>query len=144
MSITNGSFTAPIAPDLTKEAEGFVVAVAAGAGVAAVVNPAQPEQGATVFNVSNNWIRGTITFTAGVVALGAAATRVFVVPPGGTYSFDFADEGATDSATGAIGAIDSISIIAVTPPATGVVEASTLAAATAAVAGYVAVNFASA
>lgn len=145
MSITNGSFAAPVAPDLSKEVESFIVAVAAGAGAAQIVNPTQPQQGFTAYNVSNNWMRGTIVFTAGVVAVGAAATRTFVIPPGGTASEDFADEGMTDSATGAIGAIDSISFIAVTPPASGtVVESSALVAAAVAVAGHVAVNFASA
>lgn len=145
MSITNGSFSAPVSPDLSKELESQVGTIAAGAGAAMVFNPAQPQQGATVYNVSNNVIRGTVTLTAGTVALGAAATRAFTVPAGGTYSFDLADEGLTDSATGAIGAIDSISIVPVTvPAAAGVAEASTLAVAVAATAGYVVVNFASA
>ena len=85
-----------------------------------------------------------MAFTAGITAVGAAATRVFLIPPGGTYSADFADEGASDNAIGALNAIDSVSLIAVIAPAAGVVEASTLLAATAAIAGYVAINFASA
>lgn len=145
MSITNGSFSAPIAPDLAKEAEAFVYTIAAGAGVVGVVNPAQPQQGFTAYNVSNNAVRGTITFTAGIVAAGAAATRVFLIPAGGTYTADFADESLTDSATGAIGAIDSISYVPVTvPAAAGVAEVSTLAVAAAATAGFVVTNFASA
>jgi hypothetical protein len=110
-----------------------------------VFNNLQPQQGATIYNVSNNVIRGTVVLTAGTVAVGAAATRTFTVPAGGTYSFDLADEGTTDSATGAIGSIDSISIVPVTVPvAAGVVEASVLAVAAAATAGYVVVNWASA
>lgn len=145
MSLTSGSFSAPTPPDLAKEAEGFTYTILAGAGVAGVVNPAQPQQGFTAFNVSNNAVRGTITFTAGIVAAGGAATRVFLIPAGGTYSADFADEGTTDSVTGAIGAIDSISFVPVSlPVAAGVVEDSTLAVAAAATAGYVAINFASA
>jgi hypothetical protein len=145
MSITNGSFSAPIVPDLAKELESQVGTIAAGAGVPMVFNNLQPQQGATIYNVSNNVIRGTVVLTAGTVAVGAAATRTFTVPAGGTYSFDLADEGTTDSATGAIGSIDSISIVPVTVPATaGVVEASVLAVAAAATAGYVVVNWASA
>lgn len=145
MSISSGSFSAPIAPDLSKELESQVGTIVSGAGVPMVFNNLQPQQGATVYNVSNNTIRGTVTLTAGTIALGAAATRTFLVPAGGTYSFDLADESITDSATGAIGAIDSISIVPVTIPAVaGVVEASTLAVATAAVAGTVFVNWTSA
>ncbi len=145
MSLTNGSFSAPTAPDLAKELESQVGVIAAGAGVAMVFNNLQPQQGATIYNVSNNVVRGTVALTAGTVAIGAAATRTFIVPAGGTYSFDLADEGATDSATGAIGSIDSIRIVPVTVPAVaGVTEASVLVVAAAATAGYVAINWASA
>jgi hypothetical protein len=145
MSLTNGSFAAPTAADLNKEVESFAVTIVAGAGVAQVVNPAQAEEGVTVFNVSNNVIRATVVFSAGIVAAGGAATRAFLVPAGGTASIDWADSGATDSAQGNIGAIDSLSIVPVTiPVAAGVVEASTLAVAAAATPGYVLVNFATA
>jgi hypothetical protein len=145
LSLTNGSFAAPTAADLNKEVESFAVTIAAGAGVAAVVDPAQPEEGVTVFNVSNNVVRATVTFSAGIVAAGGAATRAFLVPAGGTASIDWADSGATDSAQGALGAIDSLSIAPVAiPVAAGVVEASALALATTATAGYVLVNFATA
>lgn len=145
MALSSGSFSAPIAPDLGKELESQVGTIAAGAGVPMVFNNLQPQQGATIYNVSGNVIRGTVLLTAGIIALGAAATRAFTIPAGGTYSFDLADEGITDSATGAIGAIDQITIVPVTVPvAAGVVEASTMVVAAAATAGYVVVNWASA
>jgi hypothetical protein len=145
MSLTSGNFTAPIAPDLAKEVESQIITIAAGAGVAQVSNPAQPQQGFTAYNVSNNLIRGTVVFTAGIVAAGGAATRTFLIPAGGTLSQDYADESMTDSATGAIGAIDSISFVPVTVPAApGVAESSTLAVAAAATGGYIAIDYMSA
>jgi hypothetical protein len=142
MSASNGSFAAPITPDLNKEAEAFLVRIAAGAGVAAVVNPAQPQSAFTAFNISNNYVRLTYTWSAGIISLGTAATRVSIIPPGGTFSADGADEGATDSAPGSIGFVDSISVVPVdVPVAAGVTEVGTLTAAAAAQAGYVAVNF---
>jgi hypothetical protein len=145
MSLTSGSFTAPIAPDLTKEVESHVITIASGAGVAQISNPAQPQQGFTAYNVSNNVIRGTVTFSASIVAAGGAATRTFLIPAGGTLAQDYADESISDSATGSIGAIDSISFVPVTlPAAAGIAEGSTLAVAAAAVAGYVIVDYMSA
>jgi hypothetical protein len=142
MSASNGSFSAPLAPDLAKEVEAFLVRIAAGVGVAAVVNPAQPQSSVTVYNVSNNWLKATWTFTAGITSLGTAATRVSIIPPGGTLSLDAADEGSTDSVAGSIGAFDSVSLVPVdVPVAAGVVEAGTLTAAAAAQAGYVAVDW---
>lgn len=142
MSMTNGSFSVPLSPDVTKEVGAFVVGIPAGAGVAQVVNPAVPVQGLTAFNYTTNLLRGTVTFSAGVTANGIAATRVFLVPPGASYSLDFSDHDG-DNAIGAIDAIESVSFIAVAPGA-ATAEASTLAAATAAVAGVAYVNFASA
>lgn len=145
MSLTSGNFSAPIAPDLAKEVESHIITIVAGAGVAQVSNPAQAQQGFVAFNVSNNLIRGTVTFSAGIVAAGGAATRTFLIPAGGTLAQDYADESVTDSATGAIGAIDSISFVPVTAPVVaGVVESSTLAVAAAATGGYIAVDYMSA
>lgn len=145
MSATNGAMGAvPVQPDLTKEHEGTIQTIAAGAAaVAGVHNPAQPQQSLTAFNASQNWVRGTITFSGGITSLGSAATRVFLVPPFGTYTYDSSDVGGdADNATGAINAIDSVSVIAVAvPTAAGVVEASTLAAAASTFAGHVAINF---
>lgn len=142
MSQTNGSMTAIVAADLTKVTEAYVVNVAAGAGAAQVVNPTVPVQSATVYNYTNNLMRGTVTFSAGITGVNAAALRTFLVPAGATYTIDFADHDG-DNAIGAVDAIDSISFIAVQAGA-GVAEASTLIAAVAALAGQVYCNFASA
>jgi len=142
MSMTNGSFAAPLTPDLTKAVESYVVGIPAGAGVAQVVNPTVPVQGLTAYNYTSNVLRGTVTFSAGVTGVNAAPVRTFLVPPGATYSLDFSDHDG-DNAIGAIDAIDSVSLIAVAPGAV-TAEASTLLAATAAVAGLAYINFASA
>jgi hypothetical protein len=140
MSMTGGAFSAPISPDLTKEVQSFVVSIPAGAGVAQVVNPNVPVQSMTTYNYTSNLIRGTVTFSAGIISTGVAATRTFLIPPGASASIDFADHDG-DNAVGSIDGIDSVSYVAVNP---GVVtaESSTLVAAAAAVAGSVYVNFA--
>lgn len=142
MSATHGSFAAPISPDLTKVVESYVVNVVAGAGAAQVVNPTVPVQAVTVYNYTTNIMRATVVFSAGITGVNAPALRTFLVPPGASYSVDFADH-AGDNAVGAIDAIDSISFIAVQSGA-AVAEASTLAAAIAASAGQVYANFVSA
>ena len=142
MAVSSGAFAAPISPDLTKEAQSFVVGIPAGAGVAQVVNPGVPVQGFTFYNYTSNVLRGTVTFTAGVVSATGAALRTFLVPPGATYSADYSAHDG-DNAVGAIDAIDSVSVVAVIPGAV-TAEASTLGAATAAVAGLAYVNFTSA
>ena len=139
MSMTNGSFAAPTSPDLTKEIQSFVVSVPAGAGAPQVVNPTVAVQAFTAYNYTNNLVRGTVTFSAGVTATGAIPTRSFLVPPGATASIDFADSDG-DNALGAIDSIDVITFIAVIAGAT-TAEASTLATATAATAGLLYVNF---
>ncbi len=145
MSLTSGSFNAPIAPvapDLAKEVESHIITIVAGAGVAQVSNPVQPQQGFVAFNVSNNLIRGTVTFSAGIVAAGGAATRTFLIPANGTLAQDYADESTTDSVAGSIGAIDSISFVPVTAPAAaGIAEGSTLSIATTASAGTIIVDY---
>jgi hypothetical protein len=94
----------------------------------------------TTYNYTSNLIRGTVTFSAGIISTGVAATRTFLIPPGASASIDFADHDG-DNAVGSIDGIDSVSYVAVNP---GVVtaESSTLVAAAAAVAGSVYVNFA--
>ena len=139
MSMTNGSFAAPLSPDLSKAVESFVVGVQAGAGVAAVVNPSVPMQALTAYNYTSNLLRATVTFSAGIVGTNAAPVRTFLIPPGATATLDFADHSG-DNAVGAIDGIDSVSVIAVIPGAV-TAEASTLAAATAAVAGVAYINF---
>jgi hypothetical protein len=139
LSMSSGAFSAPIAADLTKEVVSYVVAIPAGAGVAQVVDPAVPVQALTAYNYSSALVRAVVTFAAGITSTGVAATRTFLVPPGATASLDFADHDG-DNAVGHVNAIESVSFIAVVPGA-ATAEASTLAAATAAVAGLVYVNF---
>lgn len=142
MSMTNGSFAAPISPDLTKVVESFVVGIPAGAGVAQIVNPSVAVQGLTAYNYTTNVLRGTITLSAGVTGTNVAALRTFLVPPGATYSVDFSDHDG-DNAVGAIDAIDSVSFIAVDAGSV-TAESSTLVAAAAAAAGLAYLNFVSA
>jgi len=73
--MTNGSFSAPLAADLTKEIQSFVAYIPAGAGVAQVVNPSVPVQGVTAYNYTANLVRATVTFTAGITTTGAAAAE---------------------------------------------------------------------
>jgi hypothetical protein len=142
MSVTSGSFSAPLGPDLAKEIQSYVIGIPAGAGVAQTVNPTVAVQAVTLFNYTNNLLRATVTFSAGIVAAGAAATRTFLVPAGATYTIDFSAHG-NDNVVGAVDAIDSLSVIAVVSGA-ATAEASTLTAATAAVAGVAYANFISA
>jgi hypothetical protein len=142
MAITSGSFNATLPPDLTKEVVSYVVGIPSGAGVAQAVTPAIKAQAVTVFNATANLLRCAVTFSAGIVSAGVAATRTFLVPAGGSFSVDFANHEG-DNAVGAIDAITGISLIAV-QPGTVTAEASTLVASTAAVAGLAYVNLASA
>lgn len=141
MGATSGSFSPALSSDLTKEIGGWIVDIPAGAGVAQTVNPAVPFQSFTVNNLSLNWVRGTVTFTAGIISNAVAATRAFLISPNATVSFDLANSDG-DNAAGSIDAIDSISFIAV-QPGTASAEVSTLVAATAAVAGKMNIQFAS-
>lgn len=139
MAATNASAIAQPVADNAKNVGGNVAAIPAGAGVAQTVTPVVPQHGATVENLTSNWIRLAWTFTAGITAGGAAANRVSLLPPNRIYTFDFGDH-AGDNATGEIAPITSVSATAVaTPTATG--EAGALAAATAASAGLVVFNF---
>lgn len=140
MSMTSGSFSPAVPADVTKEVQSYAVGVAAGAGAAQVVKPTVPVQAVTAYNYTNNVMRATVTYSAGITSATAAAVRTFLVPPMGTASLDWADHDG-DNATGSVDGIDSVSLIAVTPVAGAVSEASTLAAVTAAQAGFVYLNF---
>jgi hypothetical protein len=125
-STTSGSFVPSAATaDLAKEVGSHVAVIPAGGNVAQVVNPAVPQQSLTAYNLSSQYIRGTVTLSVGITATGAAATRVFLLPPNATYSLDLGS--SIDDLTGNIEAIDSISYQAVTVAATA--ESGTLAAA---------------
>jgi hypothetical protein len=139
MSMVNGSFSAPIPADNTKEAWSTVLGFAAGAGVAAVANPPNPMSAFTLYNTTSNVLRGTIAFSAGTVSAGGATSQTFLVPAGGTYSADFQDHDG-DNAVGQLMSVDSISVI---PVAVGAVtaEGSTLVASASTIAGVALVNF---
>lgn len=139
MSISSGSFAAPIPADNTKEAWSSVVGFAAGAGVAQAINPPNPMSAFTLFNTTSNVLRGTIAFTAGTTAVGAAATQTFLVPAGGTLSVDFQEHDG-DNAVGQLMSIDSVTLIPVTVGAI-TAEASTLAASAATIAGVALISF---
>jgi hypothetical protein len=142
MAATSGALTATITPDLTKEVASFVVAIPAGLGIITTVIPAVKTQSVTIFNPTANLIRATFTFSPGIVSAGVAATRAVLVPAGATFSADFSDHDG-DNAVGAIDAITNVSFTAVNIGST-TAEASTLANATAAIAGMVIANFLSA
>jgi hypothetical protein len=139
MSISNGTFSAPVPADNTKEAWSSVVGFAAGAGVAAVINPPNPMSAFTLYNTTSNVLRGTIAFTAGTVSVGGAATQTFLVPASGTLSLDFQDHDG-DNAIGQLMSIDSVTLL---PVAVGAVtaEASTLIANAATIAGVALIDF---
>lgn len=139
-AITSGSFTPSAATaDLAKEVGSNVAVIPAGGNVAQTVNPAVPMQGFVAYNMSSQYVRGTIALSAGITAVGAAATRVFVLPPNSSYALDLGND--NDDLGGIIEAIDSITYQAVTIAATA--EASTLAAAPALAANAVIItNFA--
>ena len=122
MASTNGSFvnSAAAAADLGKEVTAYDVVIPL-ANTAQVVNPGQPFDAFTVYNLSSAYqLRGVITLSAGInsttPSTTPAAERAFVVPPLGTFSLDFSDK-TNDDATGSIGAIDSISFQALKTPA---------------------------
>lgn len=139
MAATNAyAISQPVA-DNAKNVGSNVVAIAAGAGVAQVVTPIVPQHGLTVENMTSNWIRLSWTFTAGIVAGGAAANRVSLIPPNRGWTFDFGDH-AGDNALGEITPVTSVSVIAVAAP-TATIESGALTAATAATAGLVVMNW---
>ena len=140
-STTSGSFTPSAATaDLAVELGAHVAVIPAGGNVAQTVNPAVPQQAFTAYNLSSQYVRGVVTLSAGITAVGAAATRVFLMPPNSTYSLDLGS--SINDLSGIIEAIDSVTYQAVTVAATA--EVSTLAAAAALAANAVIVtNFGS-
>jgi hypothetical protein len=153
MSVSSGAFVLPqaaasVAANLTKEVQAFIVPILVTTPLAAeVVNPGAPQDSVVVYNVSNNYVRGIVAFSAAIVAAGAAPTRTFLVPPGGTFALDFSVGAESANAAANVGAIDSVSFSVVTVPTTGTtVETSTLAVAAvgAYTAGHIVANFATA
>jgi hypothetical protein len=142
MTASAGSFGFTPVADNSKAVGSNVVQVAAGAGVAQTITPVVPQQGATIINLSNNWLRFTWTFTAGITAGGAAANRVTLIPPNFTQSVDFSDN-AGDNAINSLDVVTSVAVIATLTP-TATVEAGVLGTATAATAGTVVINWISA
>lgn len=141
--VTNGSFAAPVTLDNAKEVGSHFVVIPAATNAAQTINPIPNHQGATIYNMSGFIVRALIVFVAGITAVGAAATCVVLIPPNGTYSFDFSDH-TGDNESGNIAAIDQITLQTVTVPA-ATAEGSTLTAPAAiASAANVIVNFISA
>lgn len=139
MGASSGSFGFTPIADNTKQVGSNVVAIASGAGVSQTVTPITPQQGATVINLSANYIRVGWVYTPGIAGGGAVANRVTLIPPNFTQTIDFGDtEG--ESSTSSIDAVTSATVIAVVNP-TVTVEAGTLGAATAAAAGLVIFNW---
>jgi hypothetical protein len=128
--------------DTNKELGSYIVTMVGGAGVAQLVTPTTQYQGLTAVNISENWVRLKVTFTAATVTATAAATKVILIAPGGSGAVDFTRDPVTNSSTGTI---QSFEVSPVTVPVVaGAVEVSTLALAAAALAGYVTINLASA
>ena len=142
MAVLGGGMSTTVPPDNTKAVESFIVNVAAGAAAAQVVTPTVPMQSAFVYNATSNLMQGTVTFNAGITGVNVAAKRVFLVPAGATHAVDFSAHDG-DNAVGAVDTILSISFRAVLN-GTGVVSGDLAPAATAAIAGPVYVNLASA
>lgn len=132
-------------PDITK-ALGAHVAVIPAVGTAAIVNPAEDYNGVSLVNArGSNWVRATVTFKAGITGNTVPAAQVQLIPPGGVVNIDLSAE--MNYVAGVIGAIDSISLVSVALPVAGTaasVEASTLAAMTAAADATIVANFANA
>jgi hypothetical protein len=139
MAASGGSFGFVPVADNTKQVGANLVQIAAGAGVAQTVTPIVPQQGATIINLSSNWIRVGWVYAAGVSGGGAAANRVTIVPPNFTQTIDFGDVDG-DNSLAALDAVASVTVIATLNPS-ATAEAGTLGAATAAVAGTVVLNW---
>lgn len=139
MAASGGSFGFVPVADNTKQVGSNIVQIAAGVGVAQTVTPVVPQQGATVINLSSNWVRVGWVYTAGVTGGGAAANRVTLVPPNFTQTIDFGDTSG-DSSLASLDTITSATVIATLNPS-ATAEAGTLGAATAAVAGTVVINW---
>lgn len=143
MSMTSGSFNAAIATDNIKEVGSHAVVIPAATNAIQTVNPTPAHQAATIYNLSAEYVRVVWTFSAGVTNVGAAATRVSLIPPQATYSLDFSDHDGDTVASNVI-PVDQVTFQAVTFPA-ATAEAGTLTApASLTAAANLVVNFASA
>jgi hypothetical protein len=151
MSVSSGAFVLPqavasAAANLTKELQSYIIPILAATPLTAgLVNPAQPQDSVVVYNVSNNYIRGILAFTPTIIAAGSAPTRVFLVPPGGTFALDFSVGAESANVAANVAAIESVEFAVVTVPTTGPgVETSTLPVAVlgAYTPGHIVANFA--
>lgn len=139
MSTINAAFQAPITADNAK-AVGAHVAVIPAAGTAQVINPVDGHNSVVMLNVAGgNYVRATITFTAGVSGDATAAQQVVLVPPGGVVALDFSNN--PNAVQGELRIIDSISLVSVALPA-ATSEVSALVALTALASATVVLNFA--
>ena len=115
MSSINAAFQAPVNPDNAK-AVGAHIAVIPAAGTAQVINPVDGHNSVVMLNVSGgNYVRATITFTAGVSGDATASQQVVLIPPGGVVALDFSNN--VGAIPGELRVIDSISLVSVDLPA---------------------------
>jgi len=139
MSTISATFNASVVADNAKAA-GSHVAIIPAVGTAQVVNPADGHNGVVFMNVAGgNYVRATITFTAGVTGDATAAQQVTLIPPGATVALDFSNNPA--AAQGELRVIDSVSLVSVALPAASA-EVSSLPALTALASATVVCNFA--
>jgi hypothetical protein len=75
-------------PDTTKQMWSTTVAFAANDVTPQDVNPPNLMQAATTYNLSNEWLRGVVTYEPGITFNGPPTEHCFMVPPRGEYSFD--------------------------------------------------------
>jgi hypothetical protein len=129
MTATSGSFNAAALADRVKDVGAWYGHIPAATGAPAVLDPVPGTNSFTVLNVSHEWLRGTVTYTAGTSSVGAAAEQVFLVPPVGNFSGTFL---SNSSLPLNVDAVDSMTFDVVPAPSAGVgtVEASTVAALT--------------
>lgn len=139
MPTISAAFHTSVAADNAK-AVGSHVAIIPAAGTAQVVNPADGHNGVVFLNIAGgNYVRATITFTAGVSGDATAGQQCTLIPPGGVVSLDFSNNPA--AAQGELRVIDSVSLVTVALPAASA-EVSSLPALTALAGATVICNFA--
>jgi hypothetical protein len=90
MGATSGHFTPPYipTPDNHKQLWSSTIAFDAGSVAAVVVNPPNLMQAATIYNMSNLWMRATVVYPAGVLFDGPPTEHCMLVPPFSSYDFD--------------------------------------------------------
>lgn len=139
--MNSGSFAVALGEvtDASFEVGAHIAIIPAATNAVQTINPAGAMQGMVIMNVSASYIRAVVTFAAGAIVAGVAASRAVIVPPNGTYSVTFNHNSA--SAPGIIAPIDSVTVQGVTLPATTTEASALVAPATLPAAATVVVNF---